>query len=239
MAIQTNASDIHLRSSQTMGLSALTPFSVTTWINANWGSGVIGSYVGIYGPATDTALGGPVTAMQIGTQTGTNELVCWTWGGGNLVATATGVMTAFNNVWTFITYTYDGTNHRVYRNGVQLATATTVQQAGFLNQVYINGYPGSGTNEVSSFQVDQIGVYRRALSADEILTIYNAGGARHGITKDMICRYEFDELGQGSTASNVIDLHGAGHNLTTVGAGTPITYTFVNTLANSNIRPVQ
>lgn len=239
MAIQTNASDIHLRSSQTMGLSALTPFSVTTWINANWGTGVIGSYVGIYGPATDVALGGPVTAMQIGTQTGGNELTCWTWGGANLVQSAAGAMTAFNNIWVFITYTFDGVNHRVYRNGVQLATTTNAQQAGFLNQVYINGYPGSGTNEVSAFQVDQIGVYRRALSPDEILTIYNAGGARHGITKDLICRYEFDELGQGSTATNVIDLHGTGHNLTNVGAGSAITYTFVNTLANSNIRPVQ
>jgi hypothetical protein len=181
MAIQSNAADIHLRSSQAMNLSAQTPFSVTTWINATWNPGTTSSLVGIYGPPTDTPLGGPVTAMQIGTQTGTYDIVCWTWGGGLLVAGPAAAMTGFNGIWVFITYTFDGTTHRLYRNGVLLASSTNAQIPGYLNQVYINGYPGSITSEVASFQTDQYALYRRTLSADEVLTIYNAGGARHGI----------------------------------------------------------
>jgi hypothetical protein len=239
MAIQTTATDVHLRSSQPMGLLATTPFSVACWMNCTWNPGVRHSFVGIYGPSTDVSLGAPVTAMQIGTSTGNNELTCWTWGGGTLVGTANGAMAGFNGVWVFITYTFDGTTHRLYRNGVQLVTSTTAQQAGFLNQVYINGFPGSITGEVAAFQVDQYTLYRHELSADEVLSMYNAAGARHGNQFQMIARYEFDELGQGVTTSSVVDMSGSVHGLTVTGAGTPITYTYPSTYANSNIRPVQ
>lgn len=239
MAVQLNASDIHLRSSQAMGLSALAPFSVTAWMNCTWNGGSRRSFVGIYGPSTDTPLGSPVTALQIGTSSGAGELTFWTWGGATLTGTATGVMTPFNNQWVFIAYTFDGTTHRGYRNGVLLSSATTTQQPGFLNQVYINGFPGGGTSEVDSFQVDQYHLFRRTLSVEEIETMFNAGGARHGIINGIICRYEFDEGANGSTATNVVDLTGNSHNLTPIGSGTAITYTYTNTFANSNIRPVQ
>lgn len=239
MSILCNASDIHLRSSLAMGLSATSPFSITTWLNANWSAGGRRSLVGIYGPPTDTPLAPPVTAVQIGTSTGAGELSFWTWGGAILTGTATNFMNAFNGVWTFIAYTFDGTTHRGYRNGVQVSSSTTTQQAGFLNQVYINGFPGGGTSEVSDHQVDQYALFRRTLSADEILSMFNASGARHGIRLSQICRYEFDEAAQGSTATLVRDLSGNEHTLTPVGAGSPIIYSYTNTFANSNIRPVQ
>ena len=238
MAVQTTAADFHLRSSQAMSLSSLSPFSVTCWVNAVWNGGSVVSLVGIYGGSSDAPLAAPVTAMQIGTNAGNYDLRCWTWGGAALVATANGVMTGFNNVWVQITYTFDGTNHRLYRNGVLLASAVSTQPTGQLNQVYINGYPGSGTGETVAFQIDQYALYRRALSADEILTMYYAGGFRHGIVNDLICRYEFDELAQGVACNNVPDLSGNGHTLTSVGAGTPFSYTYTNTLVQSNIRPV-
>lgn len=239
MAIQTYAADNHLRSSQAMGLLARTPLSITTWINATWNGGGRLSFVGIYGPAADTPLGTPVTAVQIGTTAGAGELSCWTWGGGVLVGTATAIMTPYNGQWVQITYTYDGTTHTVYRNGVAMATATATQLVGYLNQVYINGYPSSTTGEVSSFQTDQYALYRRCLTAGEVQTIYYAGGARHGITKDLICRYEYDELSANTACASVPDLTGNGHTLTVTGAGTPMVYTYSNTFANSNIRPVQ
>jgi hypothetical protein len=239
MAIQSNAADIHLRSSQALGLSSLTPFSVTTWINATWNAGATASFVGIYGPATDDPSFAPVTAMQIGTQTGSYDLVCWTWGGGQLVSGPANTMSGFNGQWVFITYTYDGTTHRLYRNGALLSSSTNSQITGYLNQVYINGFPGSGTSEVASFQTDQYALYRRALKADEVLSIYNAGGARHGINNGLICRYEYDELSQGVGVSSVPDLTGNGNTLTLVGAGANMTYTYTNSFANSNIRPVQ
>lgn len=241
MAIQCNASDIHLRSSQAMGLNAQSPFSITTWINAVWnpGTGATRSLVGIYGPATDVPLGAPVTALQIGTSLGTGDLAFWTWGGADMCTTAAGVMTPFNNTWVFIAYTYDGSTHRGYLNGTQVCTGTTAQQPGIMNQVYINGYPGTTTSEVHNHAIDQYALYRRTLSANEIATMYAAQGTRHGIMDGAVCRYEFDELAQGANVAVVVDLSGNGHTLTTFGAGTPMTFTYPGTIANSNIRPVQ
>jgi hypothetical protein len=177
--------------------------------------------------------------MQIGTNNGAGELTCWTWGGGTLVGTAAGVMTSFNGIWCQIAYTYDGTNHRVYRNGVQMATSTTAQIAGYMNQVYINGYPGGGTSEVAGYETDQYALYRRALAPDEVLSIYNGGGARHGINYQLVCRYEYDELAGGANVVSVPDLTGNGHTLTPVGGGANFTYTYTGVYPNSNIRVVQ
>lgn len=235
MAIQTTASDLHLRSSKAMSLNALTPFSVCVWLNATWSTGTRQSMVGIYGPATDTPLAQPVTAMQFGT-VAADSVVCWTWGGGTLVQ-GTG-MSAFNGQWVFLTYTFDGTSHHIYRNGALIATATATQLPGFLNQVYINGYPGGAAAETGAFQVDQYAIYRRELSQPEIETMFNARGARHGITAGLIAQHEFDELGQGSTVVTVRDVSINAHDLTTVGAGTPMTYTYSNTVANTNLRTV-
>jgi hypothetical protein len=242
MAVLTAAADTHLRSSQATGLLARSAFSISCWLNAVWNPGSRRSFVGIYGPTTDTPLGAPVTAMQIGTSAGTGDLACWTWGGGTLVSTATGVMTALNNVWVHVVYTYDLTTHRLYFNGALAASQLNTvnpQIAGYLNQVYINGYPGSVTGEVSAFYVDQYSLFQRTLSADEIQTMYNAGGARHGITQGLMCRYEFDEGIQGSAASTIVDLTGNGNTLTLTGASTAITHSYVNSTANSNIRPAQ
>lgn len=239
MAIVCTAADYHLRSSQTTGLQSTASFSISVWINAVWNGGARLSFVGIYGPATDVALGAPVTALQIGTTAGGSTVDCWTWGGGIMVGGVAMAAGTYNNVWVHFAYTFDGTNHRLYRNGVQVATTTTAQIAGFLNQVYINGYPGSGTNEVSTHQVDSYALWTRTLSADEILTIYNAQGARHGITYQQLARYEFDEGASGSNVTSVVDMTGIGNTLTSVGAGAAATYTYTGGVANSNFRPVQ
>jgi hypothetical protein len=177
--------------------------------------------------------------MQIGTSTGVGELTFWTWGGGTLTGTATGVMTAYNNLWVHVTYTYDGTNHRGYVNGVQVCTSTTTQLAGYLNQVYVNGYPGGGINEVAVYQCDSYAFYGRTLSPDEVLTIYTTRGARHGIGGALLTKYEFDELPQGATVIAIPDFSGTGNILTPVGAGAAIQYTYTDTSTNANIRPVQ
>lgn len=239
MAIQSVAADKHLRSSQAMALGALTPFSVTTWMNCTWTPGSRRSFVGIYGPATDTPLGTPVTALQIGTTAGGGELSFWTWGGTVLCGTAAAFMNSYNGQWVQITYTYDGTNHRGYLNGTQVCTGVVAQQAGFLNQVYINGYPNAPTSEVADHLVDTYALYRYCLSPDEVMTIAKSGGARHGIVDKMICRYAFTEEAQGATVASVIDMSGNGHTLTTTGAGTNMIYTYTNVYATANLQMVQ
>ena len=242
MAISTTAADTHLRSSQAMALGSRTAFSVSCWLNAVWNPGSRRSLVGIYGSATDVPLSAPISGIQIGTGAGNGDLTCWTWGGGTMVSTATGVMTPYNNQWVLITYTFDTVTHRVYLNNAlaasQLDTVNPQINAQF-NQVYINGYPGGGTSEVAAFYIDQYSLYRRTLSLEEIQTKFHSQGARHGIVNGLICRYEFDEGIQSSATTFVPDLTENGHSLTITGASTAISYSYVNSIASSNIRPVQ
>jgi len=238
MAIQmTGGTDRHLYSTSTNFTQSTVPFSITVWINAVWNGGTRLSYVGMY---DGTILSGTTTGLQIGTGAGAGEVSCWTYGGTIMVESADAVMTPFNNTWVLITYTYDGTNHRVYRNDTLLATAATAQNPGTFTQVYINGYPPTGSaSETATYQVDSYAYYNRTLGIGEITSIYNALGTRHGIAFGLLARYDFDELAQGATATNVVDISGNGNNMVNTGAGTAITYTYTNTIANSNLRPVQ
>lgn len=238
MAIQTSAVDMHLRSSVALGLTSASAFSITCWVNANWSATGTQSIIGIYGPTTDTPLGAPVTAVQLGTrETNPGAIFAWTWGGGALAISANNFMTPLNNTWVNLCYTTNGTTHRIYVNGVEAVTGTGTQITGFLNQVYVNGFPNSGAAEVATYQLDQYSLLLRELTPGEVLTIYNAGGGRHGIYFGRTARYEFDELGQGAQVTFVPDFSGGLSALTPTGLGANFTYTYPGTFANSNTRP--
>ena len=238
MAILMNASDRHLYSVSSNFVGSTDPYTITVWINAVWNGAARLSFVGMYDGGVSTPV--PTTGLQIGTL-GNGDVTTWTYGGTTLVASANAVMTSFNNTWQMITYTFDGTTHEVYRNDILLNTATGNTVAGRFTQIYINGYPPVGSAaETAVYSVDSYTYFGRTLSQTEIQTIYNAGGARHGITFGQLARYEFDELPQGVTSASVVDMSGNGNALLNTGASvTPITYTYTNAYANSNLRPVQ
>lgn len=238
MAIQmTGATDRHLYTISTNFLASTVPYSISVWINAVWNGGARLSFVGMY---NGTITAGTTTGLQIGTGAGAGEVSCWTYGGEVMVESADAVMTPFNNTWVLITYTYDGTNHRVYRDNTLLNTATTAQTPGTFTQIYINGFPPTGTtSETATYQLDAYAYYGRTLSIDEITTIYNSRGIRHGIVDNLIARYDFDELPQGNTVTGVVDISGNNNTMLNTGAGTAITYAYAGTIANSNLRMVQ
>jgi hypothetical protein len=81
--------------------------------------------------------------------------------------------------WTHLAGTYDGTTARLYLNGVQVNTGTVSGPfAAETNPVVLSGN-GNGANFAVSEQIpgqlDEVVLYRRALSADEIARI--EGGA--------------------------------------------------------------
>jgi hypothetical protein len=237
MSIQTAAVNRHLYSTSTNFTASTAPFSISVWINVVWNGGTRLSFVGMY---DGTITSGTTTGLQIGTGNGAGEVTCWTYGGGIMVASANGVMTPYNNTWVMMTYTYDGTTHSVYRNDTLLNTAVAAQIAGTFTQVYINGYPpGDATSETAAFQVDSYCYYNRQLSPGEITCMYGAAGFRHGVTQGLLARYEFDELGQGATVTSVVDMSGNGNNLVNNGNGTAMTYNYVGSFADSNLRVVQ
>jgi Concanavalin A-like lectin/glucanases superfamily len=218
---------------------ASSPFSINVWIKTSWGTSAASvgriSLVGLYGPSPN-----PTSALQIGATTGSGELSFWTWGGGVLIGSGTDYMNAYNNVWVNIGYTYDGTNHVGYINGVQVLTSTTAQLAGNLQLVTLNGYPTGGAGETWNHIVDAYALYNRVLTAGEMLSIYDAGGSRHGNSYGRLCIYEFDEGVEGSnvTTNSVLDTGPNALTLVLTGAGTPPKYRYTTSYADTNIRPV-
>src|ERR1035437_4908465 len=172
--------DYHLASqSGTMSINPQTANTLMTWVNSTtWTGGITNSMVGTYNSATT---GG--TAIQIGTRLGTGFCDIWTWGGAVLVSSTggTGITTLSNNTWYHIAYTYDGTTHILYINGVQTNTATTTQLAGTITAIYLNGYPGGLTAETGLFSVDDISYFNRTLTAAEVMTAYSTSGDRDGL----------------------------------------------------------
>jgi hypothetical protein len=197
MALQfsTNGDNLQNATNATFFAASTAAQSITVWINALWdGATKTSSMVGMYN-STGT------TAIQIGSRLAAGQCDVWTWGGGILIS-STGV-TIPSNTWVNIAYTYDGTTHRLYYNGILTNTSTTAPIAGNFNQVYLNGYSTGTTSETANFYVDTYDYYNRVLSADEINTIYNAEGNRHGIVYGAVLRYEFDEGVIGNTVSTI------------------------------------
>jgi hypothetical protein len=203
MAVQfsTNGDSLANATDATTFSSSTASQSINVWINALWDGNVkTSSMVGMY-----NAVG--ATAIQIGSRTAAGQCDIWTWGGGIMIS-STGV-TIPSNTWANITYTYDGTSHRLYYNGVLNNTVVngtapnTAQIAGNFNQVFLNGFATGAASETANFQVDTYYYYNRTLTADEILTIYNSRGNRHGIVYRSLLRYEFDEGVQGATVSSI------------------------------------
>jgi len=88
--------------------------------------------------------------------------------------------TLSQNQWYFASETFDGTNHRLYINGILDKTSSvsgkTILDDGF--PLTINSY--SGSSEFLAGRTSLIHFYNRALTAQEILQNYNATKSRYG-----------------------------------------------------------
>jgi hypothetical protein len=88
-------------------------------------------------------------------------------------------MTVPQQTWVHLAGTYDGSQARLYVNGVEVVSASaTGPFAAEINPVTLSGNGNGSNNAVSEFvpgRLDEIMLYRRALGADEIARL--EGGA--------------------------------------------------------------
>jgi hypothetical protein len=210
MAVQftTNGDALANATDASFFLSSTAPVTISVWLNALWdGSTKVSSYVGMYNSL------GQGAAIQIGSRTTQGRCDIWSWGGALILSSVGPALSS--NTWTNIAFTYDGTTARLYVNGVLNNSAAYTPVPVNFNQVYLNGFSTGGTGEGATFQLDTYDFWSRALTSDEIMTIYSTRGNRHAIVNLALLRYEFDEgvvdsqvlavynqAGQASTASN-------------------------------------
>lgn len=85
--------------------------------------------------------------------------------------------------WSNIVSTYDGSNIKIYLNGILKATQSFNQSMNIPNNNLVFGsWDNPTTPAVSSRQIDDIGIWNRALTQEEITNLYNVNQCITNIT---------------------------------------------------------
>lgn len=108
-----------------------------------------------------------------------------------------------NGSWTFVCLSWDGTNFNIYINGSANNATKSTDNSGTMTNTNRSLYVGveAGSGNWWNGMIDEVGYWSRALTADEITTLYNGGnglpyegfggnlgeylGAGSGITKGL------------------------------------------------------
>lgn len=113
--------------------------------------------------------------------------------------------------WYFCVGWWDGTNQKVYLNAAQDATTGSTSATFNSSEKFLVGDRGSLEKALDS-DLEDLRVYSRALTLNEIETIYRSQG-HDGIVNDLVARYLFQ--GQNAaTAGTEVDVGPNGLNLT-------------------------
>lgn len=152
-----SASSQYITIADTVPLSPTTSVSVSAWIN----------------PTTNVTSRSVVvkdTAYRM-TTNASSQLVCEVYSGGAWQTAATGATTLTTGSWQHIACTYDGKTLQGYVNGILDATssisvaindsASAVEIGRNVSANYFNG------------AIDEVHIYNRALSAQEVRSLYN------------------------------------------------------------------
>jgi hypothetical protein len=189
------------------GLSISGQITLEAWINPATAQGATARIIS-HGPSTLSPDAG--SNFLTGWQLSSNEVFLRIEGSGATYSVGTSDGTTFHgataavtagdlggaNGWIYLVGVYDGTNWRLYRNGVQIASAASGVGALAVNGTeWAIGATGMGWGDFFSGSIDEPAIYNTALSASKVathylvgkdgtaaLTIVNAGGGNVTIT---------------------------------------------------------
>lgn len=139
--------------------------SISAWINSA-GANAVNQYSHVVGKSN---IGNTPYAAYLNTS---NRAYVMGLNGTNTCAKQSGT---YDNEWNLITTVYNGSNISVYVNGELKGTCSKSGKISVNNDPFIIGDKGNGNNSPAPFKgkIDEVRVYNRALSADEVLSIYN------------------------------------------------------------------
>jgi len=122
-----------------------------------------------------------------------------------------------NNRWYHLTGVYDGTNVFLYVDGILIDSSGPVTMSSSINDDLIIGRRDAGNSDPATLngKIDEVRIYNRALSADEVRRLYNLGrpligtSPKNRITNGLVGYWTFD--GKDMTP-NVLDVSGQGNH---------------------------
>ncbi|NBU05778.1 MAG: T9SS C-terminal target domain-containing protein [Sphingobacteriia bacterium] len=84
--------------------------------------------------------------------------------------------------WHHIVYTYSSNNVKIYLNGVLNSSFTNVTLVNFNSGLYYFGASISGTSQYYNGKLDDIGIWDRPLTDQEITNLYNSANTNECLT---------------------------------------------------------
>lgn len=96
------------------------------------------------------------------------------WGGGTIVNSGVTIETGR---WYHIIFTNDGTNKRVYIDGVMRSSSTTSMQAGTLDNLFIGTF-STALTQMWDGKIDEVKIYNYALTDEQVKIDYNNGAVK-------------------------------------------------------------
>ena len=109
--------------------------------------------------------GGASNAVQLAIRQSTFRMTAA--GGRTIIDSA---VTPDLNTWYLVTFTFDGTTNRIYVNGIEKAENKTAHQPGSSSAFWIGTF--NGTQEMWNGLIDDVRIYNRALTANEVRQLF-------------------------------------------------------------------
>lgn len=207
-------------------LNSLTSYTVMGWVKRGALKTTRGGYFG------------QNDKLEFGDAGGGIQIEAWS-GGGQVVTP----YTAADDQWTFITYVADGSNNRLYIDGLQ--TASTVGGVGGGSAFLFNVGGGGIFNATGDYfrgEIDEVAVFDKAVTPGRVKQLYDA--ARADIPPDLVEAFPTvsppGEIPEGQSYTLSIDVNGTPPftyqwklNGVDIPLATGATYTVPSAAANS------
>ncbi len=112
-----------------------------------------------------------ITALQVRS----GNIGAFKWGGTSLASVAQPAA----NTWHHVVYTFDGTTHKLYLNGILRNSTATAANTAAVAAAYIGDYTAGGGERWPGL-LDDVKVYNYGLTDAQAKTLYNDGVVRYG-----------------------------------------------------------
>jgi hypothetical protein len=183
-------------------------WSIEVWFK---NAGSTGTVVGKYGA------GGTSNIISYAIRLGGTNLIRCDYSNGTTAQT-TDNFTFNNNAWVQMVYVWDKTNNNIYTyaNGVLQQTKAVSISGGIYNSttsLYLGSYNGGEYSQYFNGQMGLVRIYKKALSATEVLKNYDANKVDYGVVQRGLV---MNLATAPSTGSTWTDVSGNGNNGTLV-----------------------
>lgn len=119
-----------------------------------------------------------------------HEIIAWGSTGGTNI---------YDSTWHFLTLTWDGTTSKLYLDGDSTPESTNSSSPSLSTQNYIGQH--SSTTNTFVGTIDEVAIWSRVLSTDEITELYNSGS---GITYPFLTYYSLTVNSVGLGTGNIV-----------------------------------